>query len=58
MVAFGCLSLVLLPLIGLAAGGYLAGQQGGILGASAGLIVAAIICTVSAYALVTASRRR
>lgn len=57
MVAVGCLALVVLPLIGLAIGGYLAGPQGGRWGASAGLAIAVALCAASAYALAKVARR-
>jgi hypothetical protein len=58
VVALGCLGLMVLPLIGLALGGYVAGQHGAIWGAFAGFAIAAAGCAVSSFGLIKASRRR
>ena len=58
MVAVGCLLLVILPLLGLAVGGILAGPQGARWGAFTGLGLALAVCGMSAYALVRMGRRR
>jgi hypothetical protein len=57
MIAIGCLSLVILPLIGLAVGGYVGGLDAAIWSAVSGLTVAALICGVGAMALLKARRR-
>lgn len=57
MIAIGCLSLVILPLIGLAVGGYVGGLDAAIWSALGGLMVAALICGVTAMALMKARRR-
>ncbi|MFV0624977.1 hypothetical protein ACBY01_13345 [Sphingomonas sp. ac-8] len=58
MVALGCLSLLILPLLGLVAGALLGGPQLARWGALVGLIAGAAISGVMAYALVKAGRRR
>jgi hypothetical protein len=58
MVAVGCLALVVLPLIGLVLGGYLAGPPGARWGAGAGFAIALISCVASGYVLVKVARRR
>ncbi|WP_395334414.1 hypothetical protein WBP06_23330 [Novosphingobium sp. BL-8H] len=57
MVAIGCLALVVLPLLGLAFGGFLGGAAGARWGASIGFLLALTLCGVSGYALVKAARR-
>jgi hypothetical protein len=57
MIAIGCLSLVILPLIGLAVGGYIGGLDAAIWSAAGGLVIAALICGVGAMALIKARRR-
>jgi hypothetical protein len=57
MIAIGCLSLIILPLIGLAVGGYIGGIDAAIWSALGGLMVAALLCGVTAMALMKASRR-
>lgn len=57
MIAIGCLLLIILPLIGLAVGGYVGGLDTAIWSAVAGLVVAALICGVGALALVKAGRK-
>jgi hypothetical protein len=57
MIAFGCLLLIVLPLIGLAIGGYLGGLDVAIWTAFTGFAVAGAICWLSAAALVKAGRR-
>jgi hypothetical protein len=58
MIAFGCLLLIVLPLIGLAVGGYVAGGEGAAWAAVIGLVVAIAICATAAAALVKAGHRR
>jgi hypothetical protein len=57
MIAIGCLSLIILPLIGLAVGGYVGGLDAAIWSAVAGLVAAALVCGVAAMALLKAWRR-
>jgi hypothetical protein len=57
MIAIGCLLLVILPIIGLAVGGVIAGREGAEWGALAGLAVALTVCGSTAYALVKVGRR-
>lgn len=57
MIAIGCLALVVLPLIGLAVGGYIGGLDAAIWFAVAGLAVAVLICGIGAIALTKAARR-
>ncbi len=57
MIAIGCLSLIILPLIGLAVGGYIGGLDAAIWSAVGGLMVAALTCGVTAMALVKAGRK-
>ncbi|MGP7794445.1 hypothetical protein [Sphingomonas sp. CLY1604] len=56
MIAAGCLSLVVLPLIGMAAGGWLAGSGGAAWGAGIGFALALALCGLSGLALVKARR--
>lgn len=58
MLAIGCLLLIILPLLGLAGGGMVAGLNGATWGAAIGFMIAAAICFVPGYALIKASRRR
>lgn len=58
MIAFGCLLLIVMPLIGLAVGGYVGGGAGAAWAGLAGLAIAIAVCGVSAAALVKAGRRR
>jgi len=57
MIAFGCLLLVVLPLIGLSIGGYVGGLDAALWAALAGFLVAGAICGVSAAALVKSRPR-
>jgi hypothetical protein len=57
MIAVGCLSVIVLPLIGLAVGGYVGGLDAAIWSAFGGLMVAALLCGVGAMALLKARRR-
>jgi hypothetical protein len=57
MVAFGCLLLLILPLIGLAIGGYIGGLDVALWTALAGFVVAGAACGLTAAALVKAGRR-
>ncbi len=57
MAALGCFLLLILPLLGLLLGGLLAGPDGMIWGAGAGLAVALSIIGVTGYGLVKARRR-
>lgn len=54
MVIFGCLALVILPLIGLVIGGYLGGLSVGIWSALGGFGLAVLACSISAVALIKA----
>jgi len=56
--AIGCLALIVLPLAGLALGGFLAGPLGAKWGAGTGFAIALGLCGVTTYALVAAARRR
>jgi len=56
--AIGCLALIVLPLAGLALGGFLAGPTGAKWGAGIGFAIALGLCGVTGYALVAAARRR
>lgn len=57
MIAIGCLSLIILPLVGLAVGGYVGGPHLSVWFAVLGFVVAAVVCSVSALALAKAGRR-
>lgn len=57
MIAIGCIGLIVLPLIGLAVGGYIGGLDAAIWSAVGGLTVAALLCGVTAVALMKAKRR-
>jgi hypothetical protein len=57
MIATGCLSLIILPLIGLAVGGYVGGLDAAIWSAVGGLVVALAVCGITAMALVKARQR-
>jgi len=57
MIAIGCLLLIILPLLGLAVGGYVGGPHLAIWFAVVGFVVAVVVCSVSALALVKAGRR-
>lgn len=57
MAALGCFLLLILPLLGLVVGGWLAGREGMIWGAGIGFGVALAISGVSGHALVKARRR-
>ncbi|WP_181814737.1 hypothetical protein [Sphingomonas aracearum] len=58
MVVIGCLFLVILPIVGLALGGWLGGPSGARWGAGIGLGAALIVCGLSGYALARVARRR
>lgn len=57
MIVIGCLFLVILPILGLAVGGALAGPSGARWGAGIGLAAALIVCGLSGYALAKIARR-
>ena len=57
MAAFGCLLLLVLPLLGAVAGGWIGGAQGSGWGAGIGFIVAVAICGAGGLALVQAGKR-
>lgn len=57
MIAIGCLSLIVLPIIGLALGGLLAGPVGAQWGAAIGFGVACAVTGLSGYAMVRIGRR-
>jgi uncharacterized protein HemY len=56
MAALGCFLLLVLPIVGLILGGWLAGQQGMIVGAGTGLAIAVAVTSVMGFALVKARR--
>lgn len=56
MIAFGCLLLLVLPLMGLAVGGYIGGVDVALWTALAGFGVAVAVCGITAAALVKAGR--
>jgi hypothetical protein len=58
MIAVGCLLIVILPLLGLAIGGVLAGPEGARWGAVVGFGLALAGCGTSAYALMKVGRYR
>ncbi len=58
MIVFGCLLLIVLRLIALAVGGYVAGGEGAAWAAFVGLVIAIVVCGVSAAAFVKAGRQR
>lgn len=58
MFAIGCFALIVLPLIGLALGGFLLGPVGAKWGAITGFALALAISGVTTYALIAAARRR
>ncbi|MGE7206392.1 hypothetical protein ACQKJZ_12005 [Sphingomonas sp. NPDC019816] len=58
MIMFGCLLLVVLPLIGLVVGGYLGGLTAGLWTALGGLALAVLACSISVIALVKARHSR
>lgn len=58
MLALGCLLLIILPLVGLTAGGLIAGPVGARWGAALGFAVAIVLCGVASYALVKAGRSK
>lgn len=57
MIALGCLLLIVLPLAGLALGTFVGGASGALWFALGGLAIALVVCGVSVYALMKASRR-
>ena len=57
MIAIGCLLLVVLPLLGVALGGYLAGPVGARWGGLAGLGIALLLSGLSGFALYKGTRR-
>jgi hypothetical protein len=57
MPVIGCLLLIVLPLLGLAAGGFLWGAQGAEWGAGIGFAIAFMVFMGGAYALFKATRR-
>lgn len=58
MFTIGCLALIVLPLAGLALGGFVAGPEGAKWGAIGGFAIALALTGVTTYALVSAARRR
>jgi hypothetical protein len=58
MIAVGCLLIVILPLLGLAVGGIVAGPEGAKWGAVVGFGLASGVCGMSAYALMKIGRHR
>ncbi len=57
MIAIGCLLLIVLPLVGLAVGGLVAGPEGALWAAFAGFGIALILAGTAAFALFKAGRR-
>ena len=57
MIAIGCLSLVILPIIGLVLGGLIAGPAAARWGAAIGFGIALAICGVTGYAFARMRRR-
>jgi len=57
MAALGCFLLLVLPLAGLVIGGMVAGREGMLWGAGAGLAIALAMCAIAGGALVKAGRR-
>lgn len=57
MIAIGCLSLVILPIIGLVLGGLIAGPVAARWGAAIGFGGALIICAFTGYAFALMRRR-
>ena len=57
MAALGCLLFLILPILGLVLGGWLAGPDGMIWGAGAGFALALSITGMMGYGLVKARRR-
>jgi hypothetical protein len=58
MIAVGCLALVVLPLLGLVLGALIAGPDGAMWGAIAGLCIALVVSGVMGWALIQVGRRR
>jgi len=58
VVAIGCLSLIVLPLLGLVLGGLLGGGTGAKWGAGVGLVLAIGLCGITSYALVKTARSK
>ena len=58
MVAIGCLALLVLPLAGLAGGGWIAGPDGARWGAAIGFGIGLVACGFTGYALRVIGRRR
>ena len=50
MIAIGCLLLVILPILGLAVGGLIAGPSAARWGASIGFGIALLFCGITGYA--------
>ena len=57
MIAIGCLLLIVLPIIGLALGGLLAGPVGAQWGVAIGFGFACVVTGLSGYAMVRIRRR-
>jgi hypothetical protein len=57
VIAVGCLGLVVLPLIGLALGGWVDGPTGATWGAAIGMGIALAACGFTAYTLRVIGRR-
>ncbi|WP_170065881.1 hypothetical protein [Novosphingobium guangzhouense] len=58
MPVVGCLLLIVLPLLGLAAGGFLDGAEGAKWGAGVGLALALTLFGIGSYAFVKGIRSR
>jgi len=58
MPVIGCLLIIVLPLLGLAGGGLLAGAEGATWGAIAGFVIAVAVFGSGIFALIKATLRR
>lgn len=58
MVVVGCLALLIFPILGLIAGGLIAGRTGAEWGAGVGLILALALCGTTGSMLIKAARKR
>ncbi|GAA5055824.1 hypothetical protein GCM10023208_20020 [Erythrobacter westpacificensis] len=57
MAALGCFLLLILPMLGLVIGGWLAGREGMIWGAGIGFALAMCVSGIMGHALVLARRK-
>lgn len=58
MVAIGCLALLLFPILGLIAGGLLAGRAGAEWGAAIGFVLALVLSGAMGWALAKVAQKR